>query len=286
MADTLIAIENFSYQYALTDTPALNEINLEIAAGEYVAVMGACAAGKTSLCLTMNGILPNMMAGGHTGRVIVAGHDTATTPVRELARTVGMVFDNPEFQLSQVTAREEIALGLENTGVPRDEMRRRIKEVLEIVGLTGYEDRSPLAMSGGQQQRLAIAAALAMYPQVLVLDEPTSNLDPIGKEEVFAVAARLNRERGMTIVIVEHEVEVMAAYADRLIVMAGGQIVLNDKPGVVLPQVELLRQYRTRPPQVTELAYALTQAGFPAPAEYPVTLEQALAQYPAKEPQQ
>ncbi len=283
MADTLIAIENFSYQYALTETPALNEINLEIAAGEYVAVMGACAAGKTSLCLTMNGIIPNMMAGGHTGRVVVAGHDTATTPVRELARTVGMVFDNPEFQLSQVTVREEIALGLENTGIPRDEMLRRIQEVLEIVGLVGYDDRSPLAMSGGQQQRLAIAAALAMYPQILVLDEPTSNLDPIGKEEVFAVAARLNRERGMTIVIVEHEVEVLAAYADRLVVMADGKIVLNDKPSVVLAQVDKLAQYRTRPPQVTELAYALTQAGFPAPAEYPVTLDQALAQYPAPE---
>lgn len=284
MADTLIAIENFTYQYALTDTPALNEINLEIKAGEYVAIMGACAAGKTSLCLTLNGIIPNMMAGGHTGRVTVAGNDTAQTPVRELARTVGMVFDNPEFQLSQVTAREEIALGLENTGIPRTEMLRRIAEVLEIVGLAGYEDRSPLAMSGGQQQRLAIAAALAMYPQILVLDEPTSNLDPIGKEEVFAVAARLNRERGMTIVIVEHEVEVVAAYADRIVVMANGQIVLNDKPRAVLAQVEKLEQYRTRPPQVTELAYALTQAGWPAPAEYPVTLDQALLQYPAEEP--
>ncbi|MCC7362340.1 MAG: ATP-binding cassette domain-containing protein [Anaerolineales bacterium] len=283
MADTLITIEDFSYQYALTDTPALKHLNLEIKAGEYVAVMGACAAGKTSLCLTMNGIIPNMMAGGHTGKVTVAGHDTATTPVRELARTVGMVFDNPEFQLSQVSAREEIALGLENTGVPRDEMLRRIKEVLAIVGLTGYEDRSPLAMSGGQQQRLAIAAALAMYPQVLVLDEPTSNLDPIGKEEVFAVAARLNRERGMTIVIVEHEVEVMAAYADRLVVMANGEIVLNDTPRAVLAQVDKLAEYRTRPPQVTEMAYALTQAGRPAPAEWPVTLEQALSVYPPVE---
>ncbi len=128
-----------------------------------------------------------------------------------------------------------------------------------------------------------IAAALAMYPQVLVLDEPTSNLDPIGKEEVFAVAARLNRERGMTIVIVEHEVEVMAAYADRLVVMANGEIVLNDTPRVVLAQVDKLAEYRTRPPQVTEMAYALTQAGRPAPAEWPVTLEQALNAYPAPE---
>jgi energy-coupling factor transporter ATP-binding protein EcfA2 len=279
MTDPIISLENYSFQYALTETPALNDISVQIAAGEYVAIMGACGAGKTSLCLTMNGIIPNMMAGGHTGQALVAGRDTASTPVRELARTVGMVFDNPEFQLSQVTVREEIALGLENTGVPRDEMLRRIAEVLEIVGLTGFDDRSPLAMSGGQQQRLAIAAALAMYPQVLVLDEPTSNLDPVGKEEVFAVAARLNRERGMTIVIVEHEVEVMAAYADRLVVMSEGQIVLTGTPREVLPQVETLARYHTRPPQVTELAYELARQGHRAPAEYPVTLEQAIGAF-------
>ncbi|MEP7359166.1 MAG: ATP-binding cassette domain-containing protein [Anaerolineales bacterium] len=275
MADPIISIQDLSYQYALTETPALNHINLDIDAGEYVAIMGACGAGKTSLCLTMNGILPHMLAGGVVGKVIVAGIDTAQSQVRELARTVGMVFDNPEFQLSQVTVRDEIALGLENTGVPRDEMLRRIGEVLDIVGLAGYEDRSPMTLSGGQQQRLAIAAALAMYPKILVLDEPTSNLDPSGKEEVFAVAARLNRERGVTIVIVEHEVEVMAAYATRMVVMAGGNIVLNGPPGEILPQVEKLASYHTRPPQVTELAYELERHGRPV-AQYPVTLEQAL----------
>jgi len=280
MAEPIISIQNLSYQYALTEQPALNQVSLDIGAGEYVAVMGACGAGKTSLSLSMNGIIPHMMAGGIEGKVFVAGRDTADTQVRELARVVGMVFDNPEFQLSQVTVREEVALGLENLGVPRDEMLRRIDEVLAIVGLTGFEDRSPLNLSGGQQQRLAIAAALAMYPQVLVLDEPTSNLDPLGKEEVFAVAARLNRERGMTIVIVEHEVEVLAAYADRIVVMSGGRVVLNGPPREVLSQVDALARYHTRPPQVTALAHALDQAGR-QPAEYPVTLEQALAAIPA-----
>jgi len=276
MPEPIISIQDLSYQYALTEVPALDHVSLDILPGEYVAVMGACGAGKTSLSLSMNGIIPHMMAGGIEGRVLVAGHDTAQSQVRELARTVGMVFDNPEFQLSQVTVREEIALGLENTGVPRDEMLRRIAEVLGIVGLSGFEERSPMNLSGGQQQRLAIAAALAMYPQVLVLDEPTSNLDPIGKEEVFAVAARLNRERGMTIVIVEHEVEVLAAYADRIIVMSGGRVVLNGSPRAVLSQVDELARYHARPPQVTELAHALAQRGRPV-AEYPVTLEQALA---------
>jgi energy-coupling factor transporter ATP-binding protein EcfA2 len=280
MADPIISIQDLSYQYALTETPALNHINLDIGAGEYVAIMGACGAGKTSLCLTMNGILPHMLAGGIEGKVFVAGVDTGASLVRELARTVGMVFDNPEFQLSQVTVRDEIALGLENTGVPRDEMLRRIGEVLDIVGLAGFEDRSPMTLSGGQQQRLAIAAALAMYPQVLVLDEPTSNLDPIGKEEVFAVAARLNRERGVTIVIVEHEVEVMAAYATRIVVMHAGRLVLNGPPAEILPQVEKLAEYHTRAPQVTELAHELGRRGRPVP-QFPVTLDQALQWIPS-----
>jgi energy-coupling factor transporter ATP-binding protein EcfA2 len=279
MSTPIISIDSVSYQYALTNKPALDNVSLDIYEGEYVAIMGACGSGKTSLCLTMNGIIPHMMIGGMVGKVTVAGTPTADFPVRELARTVGMVFDNPEFQLSQVTAREEIALGLENTGVPRDEMLRRIKEVLGIVGLTNFEERSPLAMSGGQQQRLAIAAALAMYPRVLVLDEPTSNLDPIGKEEVFAVAARLNKERGMTVVIVEHEIEVMAAYADRIIVMADGKIALNGTPKEVLPQVDKLAEYGARSPQVTELAYELQKRGY-AIHDYPVTLDQALALIP------
>jgi energy-coupling factor transporter ATP-binding protein EcfA2 len=279
MAEPIITIENLCYQYALTCKLALDHINLEIGAGEYVAVMGACGAGKTSLCLSLNGIIPHMMVGGMEGQVVVAGQDTGKMTVRELARTVGMVFDNPEFQLSQITVREEIALGLENTGVPRNEMLRRIEEVLGIVGLVGFEDRSPLALSGGQQQRLAIAAALAMYPQVLVLDEPTSNLDPIGKEEVFAVAARLNRERGMTIVIVEHEVEVMATYASRIVVLNDGQIALNGPPRQVLRQVNTLEQIGARSPQVTELAYLLEQRGHTV-SEYPVTLDQALTLIP------
>ncbi len=201
MSAGIIQLENLSYEYALAERLALDDINLSIHQGEYLAIVGESGAGKTSFCLSLNGIIPHMMMGSMGGKVTVQGMDTAETQVRELARVVGMVFDNPEFQLSQTTVIEEVALGLENTGVERDEMIRRIDEVLAIVGLTGFEQRSPLALSGGQQQRLAIAAALAMYPKVLVLDEPTSNLDPIGKEEVFSVAGRLNRERGMTIVI-------------------------------------------------------------------------------------
>jgi energy-coupling factor transport system ATP-binding protein len=155
-------------------------------------------------------------------------------------------------------------------------MVTRIKEVLEIVGLSGLEERSPFALSGGQQQRLSIASALAMHPGILAMDEPTSNVDPIGKEEVFAVAAKLNKERKMTVIMAEHEVEVMAAYADRVIVMDKGEIILNGTPGEVFSNVEKIKSLGLRTPQVTDYAYRLEKAGaVQLNGIYPVTIDQA-----------
>ena len=278
MTSEIISIESLTYQYALTDKPALLDINLTVDRGEYLAIVGPCGAGKTTLALSMNGIVPHMMMGEMSGRVLVDGRDTIQGPVREMARTVGMVFDNPEFQLSQSSVLSEMALGLENIGVPREEMLQRITEALEIVGLSGFEERSPMALSGGQQQRLAIGAALVMYPQVLVLDEPTSNLDPIGKEEVFSVAARLNQEHEMTIVIVEHEVEVIASYADRVIIMDEGSIVSSGSASAVFTDVDNLRRVGVRPPQVTEVVSGLAKRGYSF-STLPVTLEEAETEF-------
>jgi len=164
---------------------------------------------------------------------------------------------------------------LESRGIPREEMIRRIGEVLDIVGLTGFEERSPLALSGGQQQRLAIAAALAVYPDILVLDEPTSNLDPIGKQEVFEVCAKLNRERGTTIIIAEHEVEVLAQFADKAIVLNEGQVVLAGTPREVFGEVDTMREIGLRVPQVTELAHSLVSMSVTWPGQYPITLDEA-----------
>jgi len=276
MQDDIIVIENLTYQYLGTEKPALKNINISIRRGEYVALLGRAGAGKTTLCLSLNGIVPNMTVGEISGRVIVDGQNTLDHSVREMAKKVGMVFDNPEYQLSQMTVREEVALGLENLGVPREEMLRRIPEILEIVELSGLEDRSPLALSGGQQQRLAIAAALVMYPEILVLDEPTSNLDPIGKREVFSVTRQLNRERGMTIIIAEHEVEVMALHADRVIALNDGEVVLNGTPHEVFREVETLERIGVRAPQVTQLAHELNQRYDKWGDNYPVTLDEAL----------
>lgn len=275
MQDDIIVIENLTYQYLGTERPALRNITLRVKRGEYVAILGRTGAGKTTLCLTLNGIVPNMTMGEISGRVLVGDLNTLDHPVREMAKKVGMVFDNPEYQLSQMTVREEVALGLENLGVPREEMLRRIAQVLEIVQLSGLDDRSPLALSGGQQQRLAIAAALAMYPEILVLDEPTSNLDPIGKREVFSVTWQLNKERGMTILIAEHEVEVMALYADRVIVLNEGEIVLNGTPREVFREVETLRRIGVRAPQVAQLAYELDHLLGKWQGPYPATLDEA-----------
>jgi energy-coupling factor transport system ATP-binding protein len=268
-----ISIRDLGFTYAQGTRPALAEISVDIAKGEYVGLVGLNGAGKTTFGLCLNGIIPHMLMGEQTGTVRIAGHDPSVTPVREMGRIVGMVFDNPEFQMSQITAAEEVALGLENLGVPYEEMVPRIAAALDLVGLTGFDERSPMGLSGGQQQRLAIASTLAMKPQILFMDEPTSNLDPLGKEEVFEIARRLNREEGLTVIVAEHEVEVLAQYADRIIVLHEGRIVLQGPPSEVFGEVARLAELGLRVPQVTEFARAV--AG-PAATDLPVTLDAAV----------
>jgi energy-coupling factor transporter ATP-binding protein EcfA2 len=268
MPDPIIRFDNVTYHYPGTEEPALRDIDLEIMPGEYVAILGLNGAGKTTLGLCVNGVVPTMLGGKLEGTVTVGGLDVDEYPVREMAKLVGMVFDNPEFQMSQMSAAEEVALGLENAGVPYDDMVRIIPETLSLVGLAGFEDRSPLGLSGGQQQRLAIAAVLAMKPQILIMDEPTSNLDPIGKQEVFSIAAKLNKEAGMTVVVIEHEVEVMAQFADRVIVIDHGRIVMNGAPDEILSRVSELNALGLRAPESAVLAEDLRARGLwtgPAP---------------------
>jgi energy-coupling factor transport system ATP-binding protein len=190
-----------------------------------------------------------------------------------MARTVGVIFDNPEYQLSQATVAEEVAFGLESLGVPPEAMPARIATALAAVGLDGLEDRSPYALSGGQQQRLAIAAVLVMDPSILVMDEPTSNLDPTGAADVFDIVRRLNREHGMTVVVAEHDVETLAAHVDRIVVLDGGRIAADGSPSAVLGRVEDLHRWGLRSPQVTELAGALA----PEASSLPVTVHEAVA---------
>ncbi len=280
-AKPIIEFKDVSFWYGSQDEPpAIKNINLKIHEGDYVALLGLNGSGKTTLQLCINGVIPNSIMGEFAGEVIVDGNDTFTTPVREMAKTVGMVFDNPEFQLSQMSVAEEIALGMESLGYTYEQMKETIPEVLKIVGLQGLEERSPFGLSGGQQQRLSIAAALAMHPKILVMDEPTSNVDPIGKEEIFSVAYDLNRERNLTVIMAEHEVEVMAQYANVVVVIDKGEVLLNGSPQEVFSNVELIQDLSLRMPQVAEYGYYLEQNGLiDLGGTYPVTLDKAFEVY-------
>ena len=252
---SIIKIENLSVQYLEQEDKALDGISLEVNEGEFVAILGAHGAGKTTLCLSINGIVPNMINADMFGKIEVAGEVPPKIPVRELANKVGSVFDNPEFQMSQLTVFEEVALGLQNLGVEKDTIIENITRSLELVGLAGFEERSPFEISGGQQQRLAMASALSMKPQILVLDEPTSNLDPIGKEEVFTVTRKMNQEEGLTVIIAEHEVEVIAEYADKVILLEEGKITQMGTPEELFPSiVNIQSDVGVRIPQITDFA--------------------------------
>jgi energy-coupling factor transport system ATP-binding protein len=274
---SIIKIENLSVQYLEQEEKALDKISLEVEEGEFVAILGAHGAGKTTLCLSINGIVPNMINADMFGKIEVAGEVPPSIPVRELASKVGSVFDNPEFQMSQLTVFEEVALGLQNLGVDKETIIENITTSLELVGLAGFEERSPFEISGGQQQRLAMASALSMKPQILVLDEPTSNLDPIGKEEVFTVTRRINQEEGLTVIIAEHEVEVIAEYADKVILLEQGKITQVGSPEELFPNiVDIQSNVGVRIPQITDFASKIPEK---FKGSIPVTVDQATERY-------
>ena len=269
----IISLAGLTVTYPDATRPALNDVDLDVRAGETVGLMGLTGAGKTTLGLCLDGIVPQLLPASVTGRVIVDGRDATTVPVREMARSIGLVFDNPEYQLSRPTVADEVAFGLESLGVAPEAMPERIARALAAVGLDDLEDRSPLELSGGQQQRLAIAAVLVMEPRILFMDEPTSNLDPAGATDVFEVARRLVRETGMTLLVADHRVEALAAFVDRIVVLDAGRIAMQGPTADVLGRVEELDRLGLRAPQVTEFAHALA----PEERHLPMTIEATLA---------
>jgi len=254
-----ISVKNVTYTYPEQDTPALKDVSLEVEKGEYLVVMGRNGAGKTTLCVLLNGVIPNVLGGKMRGRTEVMGLDTRRHHVYEIAQYVGMVLQDPEAQLFTSNVRSEAAFAAENLGVPREEMTARIEWALEVVRLQEFVRRAPSQLSGGQKQRLVIAAGLVMRPSVLVLDEPTSQLDPIGAQEVFSVLRDLNQDLGMTIVISTHKSEHAARYADRIVVLDQGQIVTQGTPTDIFSQVELLDRLYVQVPAVTRVEWELKE---------------------------
>lgn len=274
----MIRLTNVTYSYPRATIPALNDVTLDVPAGQFCAVIGANGAGKSTLCAALAGFVPHFYRGRLAGNVEVAGIDVVTSSLAHMAGTVGLVFSNPFNQITgaRFTVRDEVAFGLENMGVPLDEMETRIDDMLRFAGLADLADRSPYALSGGQQQRLAIASVLVMRPQVIVLDEPTSQLDPIGSKEVFTVLRDLAATDAATVFLAEQKLEWVAAFADRVLILNEGRLVADGLPGDVLASPDLSR-YGLEPTRYTQAARAAQAAGLPVPASnLPVTLEEAV----------
>jgi energy-coupling factor transporter ATP-binding protein EcfA2 len=242
----MIQLDHLTYTYPNAPHPALNDVTLHIAGGEFALVAGPSGAGKSTLLRCLNGLAPHFTGGTLRGSVAVAGHDPVSAGPQVLSRVVGFVFQDPEAQFVLDRVEDEIAFALENAAVPPAEMHVRVEEALHLLDLTPLRDRPLDTLSGGQKQRVAIAAALALRPRILVLDEPTSQLDPQSAQEVLDALVRLNRDLGLTIVLAEHRLERVLPHADRLIYVPGpNRPVLGGPPRAILHQVDLT------PPLVT-----------------------------------
>lgn len=226
----ILEARNLTYTYPFAENPAIKNINLTIEKGEFVIITGPSGCGKTTLCRCFNGLIPHFYGGNLEGDVIVAGLNTREHPIYELAKHVGLVFQNPENQLFALTVEKDVAFGLENLGLPREEIRRRVDWALKVTGIYDLKDRAPFELSGGQQQRVAIASVLAMQPEIIVLDEPTSFLDPLSAKSILESIYQLNRELGITVILVEHRLDLAVRYANRVIIMDQGRIILDNSP--------------------------------------------------------
>ena len=266
MADTIIKTEELAFSYPTEEgqapLAALNGVSLEIKRGSFVAVLGHNGSGKSTLAKHMNAVL--LPAGG---TVWVDGMDTCDEQyLLEIRRRVGMVFQNPDNQIVANVVEEDVAFGPENLGVPTEEIRRRVDAALKAVGMEEFVLQAPHHLSGGQKQRIAIAGIIAMEPACIVLDESTAMLDPSGRREVLDTVRRLNREKGITVVLITHHMD-EAAMADRIIVMDGGQSVMDGTPKEILPRMAELRAIGLDVPHTVELLYGLREDGFDVPVD-------------------
>ena len=262
----IITAENLSFTYPASEgrlaLPVFEGLNLEIAEGSFTGIIGPNGCGKSTLAKHFNAVL--LPSGG---KVFVFGKDTADEDeILEIRRTVGMVFQNPDNQIVANVVEEDVAFAPENLGVPSPEIRQRVDDALRTVGMYEYREHAPHLLSGGQKQRIAIAGVLAMQPRCIVLDEPTAMLDPRGREEVVATILRLNRERGITVVLITHHMSEVVE-ADRVIVMHEGGVLLDGTPGAVFSEVETLRKAGLAVPQTTELLYELRRTGWDLPLD-------------------
>ncbi|MTK06256.1 MAG: ATP-binding cassette domain-containing protein [Hungatella sp.] len=270
-----IEVKGLKYKYPHTSKLVLDGIDFEADKGQFIGIVGENQAGKSTLCQAFAGLVPTMFRGAYGGKVIIDGIEASKVPIAVLCQKVGLVFQNPFNQLSGAkdTVFEEIAFGLQNLGIPREEIGKRVDKALKLLDISKYKDRNPFDLSGGQIQRVAIASILAMEPEVLVLDEPTSQLDPQGSEDVFLVVEKLAKT-GITIIMVEQKMEKLAAYCDKILLLHRGSQVAYDVPERIFSRDDL-RELGVEPPVYTQVSKALSV--YRKEGEdllYPVTLKQ------------
>jgi energy-coupling factor transporter ATP-binding protein EcfA2 len=276
-----VAIEfnNYTWKYINADGPSLKGINLTIAGGTFVGVIGPNGAGKTTLAYSMNGLIPGQYHGIKQGEVRILGREVDDYAKGELQRQVGVVFSDPEAQFTAMTVEDELVFGMENLGMDLAEIRERLEWVTELTDLKRLLLKPPYEISGGQKQRVALAAVLAMTPRVLILDEPTSMLDPISRKRVFAVLERMKREQNNSVIVIEHSLENLIPLADRMVLLSGGELILEDETTAFFQHMDLLLEKGIYPPGGLTFYHRLAQAGYYGDL-LPVTLEEAVARLP------
>ena len=269
-------IENVNYKYPLEDKQALKNINIEIKKGEFWAVIGKNGSGKTTFCNMLRRFVPDFYKGELTGKITLEDKELKDYSQKELVQKIGFVFQNPFTQISGVkdTVFEEIAYGLENLGLDKEEIISRIEKILKLLEIEKLRDRNPYDLSGGQKQRVALASIIAMDPDILVIDEPTSQLDPKGTEDIFKIINLMANE-GKTIILVEHKLELIAEYAQNILVFDEGEIILSGKAEEVLNN-KILLEKEIGMTQYSILAYELEKARKVEFEEIPITKEKTV----------
>ena len=269
-------IENVNYKYPLEEKQALKNINIEIKKGEFWAVIGKNGSGKTTFCNMLRRFVPDFYKGELTGKITLEDKELKDYSQKELVQKIGFVFQNPFTQISGVkdTVFEEIAYGLENLGLKKEEIIFKVEKILKLLEIEKLRDRNPYDLSGGQKQRVALASIIAMNPDILVIDEPTSQLDPKGTEDIFKIINLMANE-GKTIILVEHKLELIAEYAQNILVLDEGKIILSGKAEEVLNN-KILLEKEIGMTQYSILAYELEKSGKVELEEIPITKEKTV----------
>lgn len=272
-SQSAIQISDLTYTYEKAESATLKNINLKIPHGKFTAIMGETGSGKTTFLMSLNGLIPQFMEGEIQGQVAVDTKLTDEVPIQKLIQDIGLVMQDPETQIFGLTVGEDVAFGPSNLNYTLEDIEEKIETCLMKVGLSGYEDRSTEFLSGGEKQRLAIAGILAIGPNIIVLDEPTSELDPEGKEDIFKIVEELKNDSNMTIVMAEHETEKILAFADHSIVIQEGFVVWEGDPKNLFANQKLVEKYRLRPPGVARVFWELKKRGFNLGDSCPRSLE-------------